>query len=79
VLYGCVRPGGRLLLGNLVEAPDTSWIMDYVANWTLVYRTPETLLGLATSLGLKPPNARIARDATEKCLFLDITKSAPML
>ncbi len=30
LLHSRTRPGGRLLIGNLTETPDTTWIMDYV-------------------------------------------------
>jgi extracellular factor (EF) 3-hydroxypalmitic acid methyl ester biosynthesis protein len=73
-VYGRLRPGGRMLLGNLVETPDSTWIMDYVWDWPLVYRTDETLLRLADSLSPTPACVGITRDETERCLFLDVTK-----
>ncbi len=74
LLYSRIREGGRLLLGNLVETADSTWIMDYVWGWPLVYRTDETMLRLAD--GLAPSGARvgITRDATGRCLFLDVVK-----
>ena len=69
------RPGGRLLLGNLVETPDSTWIMDYVWGWPLVYRTDAD----DAAIGRRPLAASrrvsgITRDATGRCLFLDVTK-----
>jgi hypothetical protein len=74
LLYSRIRDSGRLLLGNLVETPDSTWIMDYVWGWPLVYRTEKTMLRLAE--GLTPGGARvgIVRDATGRCLFLDVVK-----
>ena len=42
-------PARRALagLGNLVESPDITWVMDYVLGWPLVYRTDESMLRLA--------------------------------
>jgi extracellular factor (EF) 3-hydroxypalmitic acid methyl ester biosynthesis protein len=74
LLHGLTRPGGRLLLGNLVETPDSTWIMDYVWGWPLVYRTDETMLRLADGLEPTPQHVGITRDATGRCLFLDVTK-----
>jgi extracellular factor (EF) 3-hydroxypalmitic acid methyl ester biosynthesis protein len=74
-LHSLLRPGGRLLLGNLVETPDSTWIMDYVWGWPLLYRTDETMLGLAEDLTPTPAQVGITRDATGRCLFLDVTKA----
>lgn len=73
-LYARLRPGGRLLLGNLVEAPDSTWMMRYVLDWVLRYRTDDTMLRLAEGLAPTPAGVGIARDATERCIFLDIRK-----
>jgi len=73
LLYSRLRAGGRLLVGNLVETPDTTWLMEYVLGWSLVYRTEETLLHLADRLTPAPSQRGITRDATGRCLFLDIT------
>src|SRR5258708_10571361 len=45
-LYSRLRQGVRLLLANLVETPDTTWMMDYVLGWSLIYRTDECMLRL---------------------------------
>ncbi len=74
LLHTRTRPGGRLLLGNLVETPDSTWIMDYVWGWPLVYRTDQTMLRLAEGLSPEPAHVGIRRDATGRCLFLDVTK-----
>ena len=73
-LYEGLRAGGRLLLGNLVEAPDITWVMDYVLGWPLIYRTDETMLRLGAGLTPTPEQLGITRDATGHCLFLDVTK-----
>lgn len=74
ILYGRLRHGGRLLLGNLVEAPDTTWLMDYVLGWSLHYRDEGAMLRLSTVLSPAPARAGITRDATGHCLFLDVTR-----
>lgn len=73
-VYSGLRPGGRLLLGNLVEAPDTTWVMDFVLGWPLIYRNDETMLRLAAGLQPVPGRLGITRDATGHCLFLDVTR-----
>jgi extracellular factor (EF) 3-hydroxypalmitic acid methyl ester biosynthesis protein len=73
ILYSGLRPGGRLLLGNLVEAPDTTWVMDFVMDWSLNYRTDESMLALASRLSPPPSRCTITRDSSEHCIFLDVT------
>jgi len=73
VLYSRLRPGGRLLVGNLVEAPDSTWAMEYVVGWHLIYRTDEDMLRFAAPLKPAPVKASITRDPTGGCLFLDVT------
>lgn len=72
--YSKLRSGGRLFHGNLVESPDTTWVMDYVLGWRLVYRTDETMLALADCLTPAVHDVRIIRDATERAIFLDVRK-----
>jgi extracellular factor (EF) 3-hydroxypalmitic acid methyl ester biosynthesis protein len=74
VLYSKLRPGGRLLIGNLTEMPDCTWMMDFVLGWPLVYRTEDSMLMLRK--GAEPPPSRlgIMRDPTGHCLFLDLVR-----
>jgi extracellular factor (EF) 3-hydroxypalmitic acid methyl ester biosynthesis protein len=76
VLYGRLREGGRLLLGNLVETPDSTWIMDYVWGWPLIYRTEESMLRLGDGLAQKGARVGITSDVTGRCLFLDVVRPA---
>jgi hypothetical protein len=76
LLYSQLRAGGRLLLGNLMETPDTTWFLDYVLNWPLLYRTEETMLRLADGLAPAPDEVQLTHDSTGRCLFLDVTRSA---
>jgi hypothetical protein len=75
VLYSRLRQGGRLLLGNMVEEPDTSWVLHFVLGWPLLYRTDESMLRIAQRLSPAPASVGITRDSTERCIFLDVTKS----
>jgi len=71
-LYDLLAPRGRLLVGNLRETPDTTWLLDYVLGWPLVYRTRESMETLAGVLKPSPATLRISFDGTERCLFWDI-------
>jgi extracellular factor (EF) 3-hydroxypalmitic acid methyl ester biosynthesis protein len=74
LLYRRLRPGGRLLLGNLVETADTTWILDYVLGWPLIYRNEQAMSRLGQGLTPLPSRVEVAREATGRCLFLDVTK-----
>lgn len=71
-LYGLLGHGGQLFIGNLVEAEDATWLMDFVLAWHLVWRTPASMEALPTDLEPTPQLTRVEMDATEKCLFLEI-------
>jgi len=55
-LYDALRPGGLLLLGNMKAGTDMPWPLDYIANWTLNYRTAEGVMSWAEEL----PGAEIS-------------------
>jgi extracellular factor (EF) 3-hydroxypalmitic acid methyl ester biosynthesis protein len=73
-VYAMLAPGGRFLLGNLVEAADTTWMMDYVMGWELQYRVDADMLALAKGLTPAPAQLGITRDRTGYCMFLDVRK-----
>ncbi|HEY2511126.1 MAG TPA: hypothetical protein VGI39_09730 [Polyangiaceae bacterium] len=74
LLYSRLRAGGRLLVGNLCETPDSTWLMEYVLGWHLLYRTPESMLRLANGLAPQPVRVGITPDATGHSIFLDLVK-----
>jgi SAM-dependent methyltransferase len=73
-LYDLLGTDGRLLVGNLRETPDTTWLLDYVLNWPLVYRTRDSMESLASVLKPAPRTLRISFDGTERCLFWDVER-----
>jgi extracellular factor (EF) 3-hydroxypalmitic acid methyl ester biosynthesis protein len=75
LLYSLVRDRGRVLVGNLLETPDSTWMMEYVLGWRLHYRTAQSMLGFSGHLAPAPARVGITMDATGRCAFLDVTKS----
>lgn len=74
-LYSRLRPGGRLLVGNLAETPDTTWLMDYVLHWPILYRSESDMRRLGGELGSPAPRrVAVTSDETGHCLFLDVRK-----
>jgi hypothetical protein len=49
---------------------------EFVLSWHLVYRTPETMLGLTTRLSPEPAKKEVILDDTELCMFLDVVRSS---
>jgi extracellular factor (EF) 3-hydroxypalmitic acid methyl ester biosynthesis protein len=74
--YARLRPGGRLLFGNLSAAPDCDFMMDYVLDWPLHYRTADRLLRFADDLSPAPAHVGVTRDATGHAIFLDVKRPA---
>ena len=72
--YRALRPGGRLYAGNLREAADTTWMMEFVLAWHLTYRSGDQLLALAEDLDPAPARASIVEDPTGHCLFLAVDR-----
>jgi extracellular factor (EF) 3-hydroxypalmitic acid methyl ester biosynthesis protein len=76
VLYGLLKPGGRLYLGNLSEAPDTSWMMDYVLAWHLLYRTSDDMARIGAALEPKPAELGVETDGSGHAIFLSVRAPA---
>jgi extracellular factor (EF) 3-hydroxypalmitic acid methyl ester biosynthesis protein len=71
-LYALLGRAGELYIGNLVEAEDSTWLMDFVLAWHLVWRDPPNMRELASSLVPKPKGLQVNLDSTGKCLFLEV-------
>ena len=61
VLYDNLVPGGTLCFGNALWPNRHFWMVEFVADWNLVYRTDEEMWDLANSL----PDAEQAELTTE--------------
>jgi extracellular factor (EF) 3-hydroxypalmitic acid methyl ester biosynthesis protein len=72
-LYGALRPGGLLLLGNMKAGTDMLWPLELIADWSLSYRTAEGILSWAEGL----PGAEISlrTEATGYDYLLSVLKT----
>ena len=72
-LYGALRPGGLLLLGNMKAGTDMLWPLELIADWSLSYRTAEGILSWAEGL----PGAEISlrTEATGYDYLLTVLKT----
>ncbi len=74
-LYRALRPGGRLLVGNVKQNP-SRWVMEYVLDWFIHHRDGGQLEALGRSLSPAPaPVAvRVEAEAEGLNLFLHVQK-----
>lgn len=49
-LYEALRPGGLLLLGNMKSGTDMLWPLELIADWSLRYRSAESVLAWTDGL-----------------------------
>jgi len=49
-LYEALRPGGALLLGNMKAGTDMVWPLYLIADWSLQYRSAESVMSWANDL-----------------------------
>jgi cyclopropane fatty-acyl-phospholipid synthase-like methyltransferase len=49
-LYEALRPGGLLLLGNMKSGTDMLWPLELIADWSLRYRSAESVLSWTDGL-----------------------------
>ncbi|MEP2757513.1 hypothetical protein [Parvibaculum sp.] len=67
-LYEQVKPGGKLILANVRKGREScEWPLEFVTDWSLIYRTEEDMLALIE--GLDVANVTIEVDST-KCIYL---------
>jgi len=61
-LYQALRPGGHLLLGNMKAGTDMLWPLELIADWSLRYRSAESIL--AWTEGLEGAEISLRTEAT---------------
>lgn len=72
-LYDALRPGGHLLLGNMKAGTDMVWPLELIADWSLGYRSAESILGWTN--GLEGAEIALRTEATGYDYLLSIRKA----
>jgi extracellular factor (EF) 3-hydroxypalmitic acid methyl ester biosynthesis protein len=73
-LYDALRPGGLLLLGNMKAGTDMVWPLELIADWSLNYRTAESILAWAD--GLEGAEISLRTEATGYDYILSVRRPA---
>jgi extracellular factor (EF) 3-hydroxypalmitic acid methyl ester biosynthesis protein len=73
-LYDALRPGGALLLGNMKLGTDMAWPLEFIADWSLIYRGAERVLGWTE--GLTDAEIRLRTESTGYDYMLRVQKPA---
>lgn len=74
-LFRLLGPGGELIVGNLREAPASTWMLEFALAWFLIYRDRADMKGLAGLIVHEAQSIDIKEDPTGFCLFLHARKS----
>jgi hypothetical protein len=72
-LYEQLSPGGLLIIGNMKDTPiGNLWPMEFVCDWSVIYRGEAEMLSLAE--GLDPASVDLRPDPTARVLMLFLRK-----
>ncbi len=70
-LYDALLPGGLLIIGNMNETPLSNlWPMEFIADWTLLYRNDAEMRGWAENLGAAEYWTETERTGRVRLLFI---------
>lgn len=72
-LYEVLRPGGMLLLGNMKSGTDMLWPLELIADWSLRYRSAESVLSWTE--GLVGAEISLRTEATGYDYLLSVRKA----
>lgn len=74
VLYGALREGGHLAIGNVAAHNPDRFVLEYLAEWYLHHRSPDDLLALAGQLAPAPSTLSVEAEPTGVNLFLLVAR-----
>jgi len=73
-LYANLNPGGSVIIGNMRESGSSlEWVLDYVTDWKLEYRTENEMLAMADNIEAQAKK-EVVPDSTGHCHLLIVTK-----
>jgi SAM-dependent methyltransferase len=72
--YANLASGGRLVIGNLSPANPDRWLMEYITDWPLFYRTAAELEQATKSLQPAPEQVAVEAEPLGINLFLSVVR-----
>jgi extracellular factor (EF) 3-hydroxypalmitic acid methyl ester biosynthesis protein len=77
VMFRALKPGGKLLVANVIPDIDEAGFIESYLSWNLTYRTHEELFGLSERVPLdQMASIRVFLEPNQVFLFLEIEKRA---
>lgn len=74
-VYEQLAPGGEMVLANMRQCPETvRWLLEFVVDWSLIYRTEEELVSLVSDLGAE--SFSVDQDLTGQVYLVTARKPA---
>jgi extracellular factor (EF) 3-hydroxypalmitic acid methyl ester biosynthesis protein len=73
-LYGLLRDGGQLVVGHVAKGSPDRYVLEYLADWPLRYRSEDELAAFAAQLAPAPRRVDVEREASGVNLFLVIAR-----
>lgn len=74
-LFSCVAPGGKLIISNMFQAPNSNlWPMEFLTDWTVIYRTEAEMMAFAEDLPDAVAETRL--DPTGRVCMLTVHRKA---
>jgi SAM-dependent methyltransferase len=76
-LYGQLKPGGRLVIGNMRDTPMSNiWPMEFICDWSVIYRDEAGMRALAEGLSPAPEIEAVRPDRTGRVYLLYLRRPA---
>jgi len=73
-LYKKLLPGGTIVIGNFVYPPAEGWVLTYIYDWILKYRSGEEMLDLCSHVSQPMETPELTMEGTRLQYFLSVRK-----
>lgn len=75
LLFGMLRPGGKVVVANFARFPPETGYMEAFMDWWLIYRDEDGMRALLGEVPLEElASVRLYRDAQDNVIYLELTR-----